>query len=212
MMDKESVIRAFTADHVVRLTGLSQGQLRSWDRDGFFRPEFAYEDRGSPYSRIYSFRDVVGLRTIAVLKTQHKVSLQELRKVAARLAHMGFEHWADTKLYVVKRQVHFQRPGSDSVEGVWDHQLAMLPIIEVIQDVRQRIAELQHRPAEQHGKVGRHRYVARNSAVIAGTRIPVAAIRRYAEAGYSVAHILREYPTLTEADVKAALSFKERVA
>lgn len=212
MTDEDRVVQAFTAEHVERLTGLSSGQLRAWDRDGFFRPDYAHENRRSPYSRIYSFRDVVGLRTIARLRSQYRTSHQELRKVAEELARRGYDHWADTKLYVVNRQVHFQPPESTKVEGVWDGQLAMLPVIDVIQDVKERVALLRHRGTEQRGRIERHRYVGRNSPVIAGTRIPIAAIRRYQEAGYSVQHILSEYPTLTEEDVKAALSYQERVA
>jgi uncharacterized protein (DUF433 family) len=41
--------------------------------------------------------------------------------------------------------------------------------------------------------------------VIAGTRIPVATIKRFAEDGYSVDQIRQEYPSLTEVDIKAAI-------
>ena len=80
-----AVHQVFSDEHVSRLTGLSKWQLRSWDRLGFFSPRFAYEDRFAPYSRIYSFKDVVGLRTIAVLMKDHHVSLQELQRVAGEL-------------------------------------------------------------------------------------------------------------------------------
>jgi len=43
--------------------------------------------------------------------------------------------------------------------------------------------------------------------VIAGTRVSVTAIREFAEDGYSVARIIKEYPVLTEADVAAALTY-----
>ncbi len=47
--------------------------------------------------------------------------------------------------------------------------------------------------------------------VIGGTRIPVdAVIRRLAE-GMSVEEILREYPNLTEEDIKAALEYAAKV-
>lgn len=213
MTENENVIHAFSVEHVVQLTGLSAGQLSSWDRTGLFSPDYAYENRRSPYSRIYSFRDVVGLRTVSVLLDKYKVSVQELRKVAKRLIAKGFEHWADTKLYVVKRQVHFTHPNTGYVEGVWDGQFAMLPIIDVIHDVEKRVKKLQKRPKSQYGKVEQHRHVVRNATVIAGTRILTAAIRRYSEAGYSMKKIMQEYPSLTREDVKAALAYeKERVA
>jgi uncharacterized protein (DUF433 family) len=190
-----AVHQVFSDDHVSRLTGLSKWQLRSWDRLGFFTPRFAYEDRFAPFSRIYSFKDVVGLRTIAVLMNEYRVSFQELKRVAQELVERGYKHWAELKLYVVKRQVHFRRPGSRDVEGVWDGQLAMLPIIDVIADVEKRVQELHERSPELRGRVEQHKYVVRNAPVIAGTRIPTAAIRRFHEAGYSAAQILKQYPT-----------------
>jgi len=211
-MSQGNVLQAFSLDHVMKLTGLTSVQLRSWDKEGFFSPDYAYEDRRSPYSRIYSFRDVVGLRTIATLRHVHHISHQELRRVARKLQEMGFEHWTDVKLYVVKRKVHFQIPNSDRVIGVLDHQYAMLAVLDVIQDVEARVCDIQKRASDQYGKIERHKHVGRNSPVIAGTRIPVAAIRRYHAAGYSNEHILREYPSLTASDIETALSCEERVA
>jgi DNA-binding transcriptional MerR regulator len=63
--DNERVIRAFTEEQVVRLTALSQRQLRYWDRTGFFRPAFSEENRRVAYNRVYSFKDVCALRMIA---------------------------------------------------------------------------------------------------------------------------------------------------
>jgi uncharacterized protein (DUF433 family) len=205
-------ISAFTEDHVARLTGLSVGQLRSWDRAGFFVPHSAYEDRRRAYSRLYSFRDVVGLRTIAVLLKEHHVSLRELKRAAHELTDRGFKNWANIKLYVVNRQVHFRLPNSSAVEGIWDGQYAMLPVIDVINDISDRVSELKQRTASQFGKIEQNRYVARNSWVISGTRIPTASIRRFSEAGYSVEQIMREYPTLTRQDVEEALSHENRLA
>jgi uncharacterized protein (DUF433 family) len=190
----------------VRLTGLTHGQLRSWDRAGFFQPRYAYRDRHVPYSRVYSFQDIVGLRTIAVLMKQYKVSLQKLRKVAEELIRRGYEHWADVRLYVVKGQVHFRPPASIDIEGVWDGQLAMVPVIDVISDVEARVQELKKRDEQQLGHIERNKYVARNSSVIAGTRIPTAAIRRFKEAGYTIEQIMKQYPSLTQEDVQAALA------
>lgn len=211
-MNQNTLIAAFSEDHVVRLTGLTHGQLRSWDRAGFFRPRYAYQDRHVPYSRVYSFQDVVGLRTIAVLMKQYRISLQKLRKVAEELIRRGYDHWSEVKLYVLKGQVHFRQPNSDDIEGVWTGQFAMVPIIDVINDVETRIKELRKRDSSQVGHVERHRYVARNSSVIAGTRIPTATIRRFKEAGYTVDQILRQYPTLTPEDVQAALAHEEGLA
>jgi uncharacterized protein (DUF433 family) len=206
------VHQVFSDEHVSRLTGLSKWQLRRWDNLGFFAPRFAYEDRFVPYSRVYSFKDVVGLRTIAVLMQDYRVSFQELQRVARELVKRGYEHWADLKLYVVKKQVHFKRPNSTEIEGVWDGQYAMQPIVDVIADVEKRVEDLQKRRDDQRGGVERHKHVMRNAPVIAGTRIPTAAIRRFSKAGYSIKQILQQYPSLTEKDIKGALAYEERLA
>ena len=88
----------------------------------------------------------------------------------------------------------------------------MVPIIDVINDVMTRVEELKKRDEQQHGHIERNKYVARNSAVIAGTRIPTAAIRRFKEAGYTVEQIIKQYPTLTQEDVQAALAHEEGLA
>lgn len=208
MSRSESIVRGFGEEHVSRLTGLPVGQLRAWDRRGLFSPHFAYEDRRTPYSRVYSFRDVVGLRTIAVLRQRHRVTLAGLERTARALQAKGYRHWADVTLSVVNGQVHFRIPGSDVVEGVVDGQLAMLPIIEVIHDVEGRVRDLFERPPGQYGEVEQRRHVMRHAPVVAGTRIPTAAVRRLHEDGYPVAGILEEYPSLTEQDVRAALEFE----
>ena len=48
------VFHAFSADQVTKLTGLSTSQLAYWDEIGFFSPRYAFENRRSPCSRIYS--------------------------------------------------------------------------------------------------------------------------------------------------------------
>ena len=45
-----------------------------------------------------------------------------------------------------------------------------------------------------------------NAPVIGGTRIPVAAVRSFHEAGYTTEQIIAEYPSLTPTDVETALA------
>lgn len=212
MAQDSKVYSAFSEGHVAQLTGLSKWQLRAWDKAGFFRPRYAYEDRSAPYSRVYSFTDLVGLRTVAVLRKQYHVSMNELRRVAEELMRRGFSNWAEIKLHVVKGQVHFVDPGTRNVEGVWDGQYAMLPIVEVIDGLERDVARIRRRDPRLVGRVEQHKFVMRNAEVVAGTRIPAGAIRRYHEAGYTTAQILAEYPTLTRRDVEAALEVEPQQA
>lgn len=203
---------ALTEDHVSRITGLTKGQLRAWDRRGFFVPRYAYSDRSSAYSRIYSFKDAAGLKTISVLRHKYKISLRKLTNVAKELEARGFSHWADTKLYVLKKEVYFKHRRSDHIESLKDGQYAMLSVIDVINDVHEKVIELKKRIPSQRGRIERNKYVARNSWVIAGTRIPTATIQRYVDAGFTEGQILREYPTLTADDMQAALDHEKGLA
>lgn len=202
-----NVISAFTAEQAERLTGLSSSQLRDWDTAGFFKPSYAADNRRSPYSRIYSFEDVVGLRVLSILRNVHKVSLKHLKEVARRLGHRSAQPWAELTLYVLNGEVHFRNPEDGRVQGAVSGQLAApIPISSVVEDVRDRAEKLKARDQSTFGQVDRHRFVAHNEAVVAGTRIPISTIRSFFDAGYSIADILREYPSLKTSDVEAALS------
>jgi DNA-binding transcriptional MerR regulator len=209
-LSESNVIRAFSDDHVMRLTDLSKSQLRYWDKTGFFAP--SYSKHHGPHGRVYSFRDVVGLRTIAVLRKHHKVSLQHLRQVAEKLSHLGDAVWAATTLYVLNRKVYFHEPETGKVRGVVSGQYAIIPLVSIMNDISERAERLKGRQSDRIGRVERNRYVAHNAWVIAGTRIPTRAIKSFRDAGYSIEDIQREYPTLTSEDIRAALEHEEKAS
>jgi uncharacterized protein (DUF433 family) len=206
------IVRAFSADHVIKLTGLSKGQLHYWDETGFFCPRYAFENRRSPYSRIYSFKDVVGLRTLSILRKEYGISLQHLRKVADELSKYMDAPWSEVKLYVLGREVVFREPETQQLRGVVSRQFVTILLRSVKDDVEAKARKLKERSADQVGQVERRRYVVHNAWVVAGTRIPTKAISRFHQAGYSLDEIIREYPTLTRADVEAALAHEEDLA
>src|SRR5262249_995950 len=106
-MTTENIIAAFSEDQVHRLTGVSKQQLRYWDRTSFYVPTYGEGDRRTPYSRIYSFKDITALRVLNVLRNQYNVPLQHLRKVASELAHLSDVKWTATTLFVLNRKVIF---------------------------------------------------------------------------------------------------------
>ncbi len=209
MSDKD-VIAAFSEEQAERLTNLSVAQLRYWDRTGFIAPSYAAEDRRSAYSRIYSFRDIVALRTLGILRRQHNVPLRHLRLVAAKLSHLADGLWTKTTLYVLNRQVIFQEPGSGRFrEAVSGQFVSRIPLKKIVADAKRDIEKLRRRPDEKIGRIERSRRVSHNASVIAGTRIPTGAIRRFKEAGFTIDQIIAEYPDLTPRDVEVALKYEE---
>src|SRR6266404_2158737 len=106
----ETTILAFSTDQVRSLTRLSVRQLRYWDTTGFFSPEYAPGYSYGVFSRVYSFRDVVGLYTIGLLRKRYKFPLQKLRQVGAYLHDHHETPWASLALYVVGQDIVFRDP------------------------------------------------------------------------------------------------------
>ena len=201
----DRTVQAFNADHVIRLTGLSRAQLRYWDATKFFKPEYAVTNTRDPFSRIYSFQNVVGLRTLGLLRRVHGVPLQHLRKVARELAKFRNAPWSDIALHVLGKQVYFKEPATGKIQSVIGKQYALIELKTIMHDVAAEANKLRERSPTQFGQVERHRHVVHNAWVVAGTRIPTRAIQRYHDAGFSPRRIVEEYPVLTERDVSAAL-------
>lgn len=206
------LLRAFSVDHAAKITGLSKVRLTRWDRLGFFSPELAdFEDRGNPYSRVYSYTDLVGLRTLAVLADKHRLSLKELRKAHDVLAKHADKPWSQMQLSVLNRKIVYDLGGAPrDTEG----QLAgkHVPMLTIASEVARRAEALRKRDKDQIGSFERHKFVAHNARVLAGTRIPVSAVESFIEAGYSDAAIVAEYPTLTKFDVAMVRSRMKEAA
>ena len=213
MPEITSVVMAFSEVSVEQLTGLTAAQLRYWDRTGFFAPAYADENRRTPYSRIYSFKDVVGLRTLGLLRRKHHVPLQHLRKVAEKLSHLEDDLWTTTTLYVLDRRVIVQEQGSGRLRDAVTGQFVLgIPLKKVVAETKRDAERLLRRPHAKIGKVEQSRRVMHNAPVIAGTRIPTSAVRRFKEAGYTIEQIIAEYPDLTPDDVAAALEYEDKSA
>lgn len=200
----ESVLSAFCIDHVAQITDLSKARLARWDRLGFFPPEYIGEDsRHNPYARVYSFVDLVGLRTLKILSDVHRVPLEELRKAAAELKKRSDRPWSEIPLAVLKRKVVFDLDANP--RNVTDGQYALkhIPLQPIALEVRERANRLRYRDESQIGQTEKRKFVQRNAEVISGTRIPVSAIDSFIQAGYSNREILEEYPSLVLRDIEA---------
>lgn len=212
MLDITNVVAAFSEDQASSLTRLSITRLRYWARTGFFAPSYV-DDTSGPYGKFYSFKDVVALRTLEMLRVRNGVPLQHLRKVAEKLEHLKDGLWTKTKLRVCNRKVVFDEPETGRPREVVSGQfLEEYQLVAIIQETGNEIDQLKVRASDEVGKVVALPGVQRGAAVVAGTRIPVASIQRLHEDGYSVAEILREYPRLQKSDVAAALKHERTKA
>lgn len=72
-------MEGFTADQATRFTGCTAHQLRYWDRIGLVRPNVQATGGRPGVRRLYSFRDLVGLRSVRSL-LDSGMSLQRIRR------------------------------------------------------------------------------------------------------------------------------------
>lgn len=206
LVDRESIIGAFSEEQAQRLSGVSINQLRRWDADGFFLPSIA-DLKHVPFGRIYSFRDIVSLRVLNDLRNEKGIPLAHLREVSQTLAHFGEERWTRTTLYVLGKRVVFEDPRTRLRQEVVSGQRVFdIPLRVVIASTRKAVQALSDR-SDKGGQVVRARFVSQNELVVAGTRVPISAVQQFAQAGYTIDQIIKEYPDLTPEDVTAALKF-----
>lgn len=199
---------AFTGLQVQHLTGLSQRVLRYWEDTNVFRATYVDSRPRRPYRRIYTFRDLVSLRTLALLRK--RVPLNELRRAGKYLAERFEAPWAELRFGVVGRKVVFPDPNTGEWTSATEDKQGFFPVMvdEIARVTESDASVLKERRVDQIGKIVRHRHVSHNSWVLDGTRIPTSAVWHFHEAGYDIEGIIREYPDLHVADVEAALEYE----
>ena len=206
-MENSNIIGAFSEEQAAKLSGVSINQLRRWDAMNFFQPAFGVRQKGVPFGRIYSFRDIVSLRVLNVLRNDERIPLRHLREVSTKLSHLGDTRWTATTLFVFGKKVVISDGPRRKREVVSGQHVLDIPLKVVIANMRRAVAEMNQRERKS-GSISRTRYIAQNEPVISGTRILVSSIQDFASVGYSHNQILREYPDLTMADIDAALAYQ----
>jgi DNA-binding transcriptional MerR regulator len=205
---------AFTAQQSARLANISPRMLRYWEETGAFLPDYVERKTHGPFRRIYTFRDLVTLRTLSFLRKEHGLTLNELRKAGAYLKAFADSPWNDLSLRLHGKRLVFPNPHT----GVWTKadtsgQAVMEIDLERIRIESERDArKLTRRTPDTYGKITRNRYVMSNSWILSGTRIPIDAVLDLSQAGFSDAEILRQYPTLDQRDIEAVRSFDPTMA
>lgn len=197
----------FREEQAVQLTGLSRQTLGRWRRLGIFAPAFDLRGQGGPLDWIYNTADVLMLRTLAVLRHDHGLTLEALRPVAAWFTRIDDEDeerdeaW-ERRLWVMDGRVLFEASDADEDPA---GRAAVIDLGALSAEIGRAWDVMRQRDPETIGKVSRNRYINRNAWTVAGTRVMTRSIREFADAGYGVPEIIEQYPVLTPADVAAAL-------
>jgi uncharacterized protein (DUF433 family) len=199
-----------TSKQIVKLANINLARLRYWERTGALLTELAPDGGTPPY---YTFRDAVSVRVLALLRNRG-VPLDDLRRTGAWLASKRNSPWSTIRFYVDGKSVYFKDPDTDELSAIRPRgqspHTKVVRLKEIAHSVRADTAELGRRTATQVGKVEKQRGVMHGKSVIAGTRIPTAAVWDFHKAGYTEEAILREYPQLRLRDVRAAIRHEKR--
>ncbi|GAA4155961.1 DUF433 domain-containing protein [Leifsonia shinshuensis] len=102
---------AFPIPLASKMSGASVEQLAYWRKTNVLIPEIESSER--PY--LYSFRDIVALRTFAWLRGDH--SLQLIRQALATLREMDLvDHPSTYKLVKLGRSIGVHHPGAEAID------------------------------------------------------------------------------------------------
>jgi len=193
------VVRAFPEAVARKLTGLTKRQLQYWDERDLVRPSLA-AGQGRGHRRLYDFRDLVSLRVAADLRRQG-VSLQAIRAVVTHLRTLDYRHsLAAVRCWAWDGQLYFEEAATVRAGRRPEQVLASyaVPVPAIVGRLEADIAVLDQRTP---GQAEQRRATLGHRLVFAGTRIPVAAVRRLLQSGAAADEVLALYPDLTPADL-----------
>jgi DNA-binding transcriptional MerR regulator len=192
-----------TREKAARLAGIRTAKVDYWVQTGIIQP--SSDQRLSPRSRVvlFDYRELLSLMVAAQLR-ERRISLQHIRVVVQRLRERGYGHPLAELVFATEgRKVYFQDEHGEWEAGHRPGQ-ALIPHRLDLGMLRARIEASTARPAEAAGQSERRRGVLGSKPVFEGTRVPVATIVRYLQAGKTQADILKAYPALTAEDIATA--------
>lgn len=203
--------RAWTTEQVLRITGVSKRRLGYW-LDRQIISADVDEARGRGHVRLWSFANLVEVRVVMWLRD--RVSLQLIGKIVGYLRKRGVDQPLSELRFAVVDTGRPRRPTDIVVQqpdGSWETPIDGQVVMEVVLPLERFADELRlaserdRAKRRQPGRVERRRGRMGSVEVLAGTRVPVATIRRLDAAGWTVARIVDNYPGVTERDITVAL-------
>ena len=119
------------------------------------------------------------------------------------LAKRSTRPWSEIPLAVLQKKVVFDL--GTKPRNVTDGQYAFtnIKLGSIEREVRENADKLRVRDPSMFGRISRNKFILRNAPVLDGTRIPVAVVADFIDAGFDDAAIIEEYPTLTTKDLRA---------
>lgn len=190
-----------------KLTGVTPYQLRSWSRSGLLVPEIR-----AKRPPMYSFRDLVALRSIAFLRAE--TSLQKIHKAFDNLNVLDMvEHPSEYSFGTDGKTIFVQGPDDEAIDLVRSLGARTLFTFEEMNE-----AFINFRKQEVPSFTAPAPHICVNPAriggwpAIEGTRIGYDVIADLAGAqDPDVEYVIEYYPGLTTSAVESAIEFNRQV-
>jgi uncharacterized protein (DUF433 family) len=189
------------------LSGVTQGQLTYWRRTAAFMPEISMRPA------LYSFRDLMALRTFAILRGSR--SLQKIRKALGTLKEIGESaHLSSYSLAVQGKRgiVLIREDGTEGVELVEKpgNLVTVVKLGDVFKSFPLDDIEVPNllRPREF---IAVDPEVRGGHPVVAGTRVPFDLVAGLVNDGVEPEEIAEFYPSVTASAARDAADFAKYV-
>lgn len=198
---------AYNVDLASYLSGATHSQLNRWAREGMLVPEVS-----PSRPKLYSFRDLVALRTISNLRAH--VSLQRIRKALDTLQDQEFTEHLSQHRFATDRQSIKVWTDSGFLDllsnpGQWEFK-TFEDIYAPFENFRGRLIPDLRRPSESvevdPDRLG-------GEPTVFGTRVSYSLIADLSEGedGMTPEEIAECYPSVPSRDVPGVLAFDQAV-
>jgi uncharacterized protein (DUF433 family) len=194
----DETLIALPRNRAAELAGVSERRVAYWEKLGLIKPTI--DKRLGRHVRLYEYTELMSLMVVAQLRGE--VSLQQIRRVVDYLRRLGFpEPLTELRFAVIGKDVYFEHP-----EGHWEHdrppgQVVIKHVLN-LEPIRARIGKAAARAKSSIGQVEKRRGAMGSKPLVAGTRVPVATVERYLDAGKSTKEVLAAFPVLHSKDVE----------
>jgi uncharacterized protein (DUF433 family) len=207
-----AIERAYTKAQAARLAHASERQISYWANTGIIVPSILHDRTTRPHVYLYSFEDVVGLRTLSILRNHYHLSLQPLRKAGEEIRKLAGKPGSELRFWIRGKELFCSDPDSGLVVSAagTKQSTAKIELEEIASQVNQAVQRLIKRNPADVGSVERNRTIQHNQPVFKGTRVPVYSVTNLLEAGYSTQAILEAFPSLFEGDVRVARHYVDQ--
>lgn len=193
--------RYYNIELATKIGGISHRQALAWAKNGVLVPSRVYMTDHRPFTLLYSFRDLVALRVISILREHYGLSLQEATVASDYIREFPDAPWNELPLWLVNKSVRVADP--------YEEPATRIDLEPIAVDVRRDADQLWKRDPANYGKIEYRRDVMGGTLVVKGTRISVATVASLLAYGWDIDQIREGYPTLQPEDIRGVMQYVE---